>query len=154
MRLPHLTIAEAMALTVLAAVDCLVFREAYDDYRLALFFFGGLPLLNVLAVGLVLLAKRRRANAAPGFLAGFEITGGVILACYLALIAAFPDEGTDLLSRISVPLIPLAESVFPAGRAAAFSIVMAIVTVPELAIAAAGGFIHWRYLVAIKRRRD
>ncbi len=154
MRLPRLTIAEVMALTVLAAADCLVFREAYENYRLALFFFGGLPLLNVLTVGLVLLAKRRRAGGSRGFLPGFEIAGGAILACYLALIAAFPEEGTDLLGRITVPFIPLAGRFFPAGRAAAFSIVIAIVTVPELAIAAMGGLLHWRYRVAIKRRRD
>jgi hypothetical protein len=156
MRLPRVTIASAMALTVLAAVDCLVLREWWgekNDDRLALFFFGGLPLFNILMAGLVVLAKRWRKGATHAFLSGFVAAGGAVLACYVAIIAAFPEEGADLLTRVCVPLNPLSVKLFPAGLAAAVSIVMAIATVPELALAILGGLLHRRYRVAIGRRR-
>ncbi len=84
MTLPRVTISDVMALTVLAAGDCLVLREGLrgnSDVRLGLFFFGGLPLLNILMIGLVLLVKRRRRGMSCVFLAGFEAAGAPSCWC-------------------------------------------------------------------------
>jgi hypothetical protein len=151
-----MTIADVTALTVLAAVDCLVLREGLrgnSDTRLALFFFGGLPLFNILMIGLVFLVKRRRRGAPHAFLAGFEAVGGMVLLSYLGIIAVFPDEGGDVLTAIILPLNPLAGKAFPAGLVAVCAIVMAIATVPQLVVVVLGGLLHRRYRAVVERRR-
>ena len=83
MRMPRLSIADLMGLTVLAALDCLAFLTVNARKDTAYFglFFGVLPLANVLAVGLIVLARRRRRGDPAASLAGFQAAGWMILRC-------------------------------------------------------------------------
>jgi hypothetical protein len=78
MRLPRVSIADVMALTVLVALDCLAWKK-YDDDWLILLILRTLilPVLNVLVIGLyVAIGKLRRGEAIP-FLAGFLVVGSL-----------------------------------------------------------------------------
>jgi hypothetical protein len=78
MRLPRVSIADVMALTVLVALDCLAWKDYFDDglifvtFRLLI-----LPVLNVLAISLyVAIGKMRKGEPIP-FLASFLVIGGL-----------------------------------------------------------------------------
>ncbi len=82
MRMPRLSIADLMGLPVLAALDCLAFLtvDAREDTRYFGLLFGVLPLANVLALGLIVLARRRRGGDPAASLTGFQAAGWTILA--------------------------------------------------------------------------
>src|SRR4051794_27660819 len=70
MKFPRFSIAGLMALTALIALDCLATRVAWDvdDIRVAMLYFGELPWLNVLLIGLTLLRGQRQRGEPSEFL--------------------------------------------------------------------------------------
>jgi hypothetical protein len=157
MRPPRFSISGLMALTVLIALDCLVVRAVLIDNtseaRL-LFFFGGVPWLNILAIGLFLLRRRWRRREPLAFLVGFEAVGWAVFAIHLALIGASPSEYIHALTKLTAPLDPLAGVFFPAGLVVACAIVMSILTLPQWVVAFVGGMLARRYRIRIERRVD
>jgi hypothetical protein len=78
MRLPRVSIADVMALTVLVALDCLAWTKCDDDWLILLSLrLLILPVLNVLAIGLyVAIGKMRKGEPIP-FLASFLVIGSL-----------------------------------------------------------------------------
>ncbi len=154
MRLPRFSIAEGMALTAVAALDCLMIRSINGNPNEAgiLFFFAGLPWLNVLVIGLTILRGKWRRKEPLPFLLGFLTVGWALFSITLALIAFSPSRCMAALERASKPLEPLAEMVPPFGLVIADGIFMAILTVPQGIVAIAGGLLCRRYRLRIERR--
>ena len=154
MRLPRFSIAEVMALTAVAALDCLMIRYANGSPNEAviLFFFAGLPWLNVLVIGFTILwGKWRRREPLP-FLLGFLAVGWALFSITLALIAFSPEECMAAVQWASRPLEPLAEMAPPFGIVIAVGIFMAILTIPQGIVAIVGGMLCRRYRLRIERR--
>ena len=120
--------------------------------RAILFFFGVLPWLNVLAIGLLVLEGRRRRGEPLASVIGFEASGGAVLLSSAVLCLAFPSECYEGLLKLTSPLNPMVEMVPPLGMVAAMGIIMAALTLPQLIAALAGGAILGRYRIRIERR--
>ncbi len=154
MRWPRFSIAGLMALTALIALDCLATRVGWgsNDVRVAMLYFGVLPWLNVLLVGLAVLRGRRRRNEPVAFLVGFEAFGWAVLVFSVTLILAFAAACEPVIEGLDRLLGPLTGVVPPLGFAAALVIAMTILTLPQLIAAVAGGLLTRRYRVRIERR--
>jgi hypothetical protein len=78
MRLPRVSIADVMALTVLVALDSLAWKKyEVDSLILLILRFLILPVLNVLSIGLyVAIGKKRKGEPIP-FLASFLVIGSL-----------------------------------------------------------------------------
>lgn len=154
MRLPRFSIADLMALTILIALDCLAVRAAWhsNDNRVILIFFGALPLLNILVVGLPILGKKSRRREAVSFLVGFQVAGWLLFSMDLVAILAFSEGSIVLFGRLTKPLESLTEAMFPVGLAIAIAVVMAMMTIPQLVVAYVAGALNRRYRIRIERR--
>jgi F0F1-type ATP synthase assembly protein I len=151
MKLPRLTIANLMALVLLVALDvwvckALPLRGPSPDLDLSdLLIFGALPMANVLAIGLVPLARSRvqHAGRRPA-LVGFEVGGLVALLLFLvcALNLTHPlHEGVGgVLTAIG--LVPPG----PVFLACATTLLL----VPQLALALLGGWLCRRYAIRVR----
>ncbi len=128
MRLPRFSIAGLMALTALIALDCLATRVGWDsnDVRVALLYFGVLPWLNVLLIGLAVLRGRRRRGEPTAFLVGFEAFGWSVLVFSVTLIFGFTAACASAIEGLDRLLGPLMDVVPPLGFVAAIAIAIAI----------------------------
>jgi uncharacterized protein YggT (Ycf19 family) len=154
MRPSRFSIAGIMALTALIALDCLVTRAVwgFNDIRVAMLYFGGLPWLNVLVIGLAVLRGRRRRNEPAAFLVGFEVVGWAMLVSFVTLIFASTLVCELVMGWLERLLNPLAEMTPPLGLVAAMASAMTILTLPQLIVAVAGGLFTRRYRIRIERR--
>jgi hypothetical protein len=144
--------ADLMGLTVLAALDCLAFliMDAREDTAYFGLFFGVLPLGNVLAVGLIVLARRRQRGDPAAFLAGFQAAGWTILALHTLWAVRDPDIWRRTFLPIENRLIPLVNSRPPVGWGLAMGVYIAILALPQLFTSSLVGAL-WR--LAVERRR-
>ncbi len=153
MRLPRLSIADVMALTVLAALDSLIARAAWRTNNFVLLLFCGVvPWLNVLIVGLVVLWRRITRSERIAFLFGFEVAGSATLMLFVALIFGFRDASLEAFITATSPLNPLVDAAPPAGLVVAVGVVMIAMTIPHFIVALVFGFLNRRYCVEIKLR--
>ena len=154
MRPPRFSIAALMALTAVVAVDCLLNRLAWHPWNATgiLFFFGGLPMFNILAIGLLFLTRKMRRGESATFLVGFEVVGWFLLLLSGWAAGVVADEAVDILGRFTLPLMPLAGVAPPLGLAVAQGLVMVMLTVPLVIVATAGGLVNRRYRIRIERR--
>jgi hypothetical protein len=154
MSIPRFSIAGMMALTVMIALDCLATRVAWgvDDIRVAMLYFGELPWLNVLLIGLAVLRGRRRRGQPATFLVGFEAVGWAALLLSVILIFAFPLICDAVIEGLNQHLAPLMIRIPPFGYVAGIAAAMAILALPQLIAAGGGGLLHRRYRVRIERR--
>jgi hypothetical protein len=154
MRLPRFSIAGLMALTALIALDCLATRTAWDvdDIRVAMLYFGELPWLNVLLIGLTVLRGRQRRGEPAAFFVGFEAVGWAVLLLSVILIFAFPLVCDAVIEGLNQRLAPLMIAMPPVGYVAGLAIAMTTLALPQLIAAVAGGLLHRRYPVRIERR--
>ena len=154
MRPPRFSIAGIMALTALIALDCLATRVAWgvDDIRVAMLYFGELPWLNILLIGLLVLRGRRRRGQPAAFLVGFEAVGWAVLLLSVILTFAFPPVCDAVIGGLSRRLAPLMIARPPVGYVAGIAAAMAILALPQLIAAIVGGLLHRRYRVRIERR--
>jgi hypothetical protein len=97
MKLLRLKISDIMALVVIAALDFAAMRAlevaqsetTHGCYTMGMLIEGGLPMANLLAIGLPVRYRRRGGHP---FLLGFEAAGVVALATYTVLLIYFPDD--------------------------------------------------------------
>jgi hypothetical protein len=155
MRLPRFSIGGLMALTALMALDCLATRALWgaDGPGTAVLYFGGLPWINVLVIGLPILWGRWRRGEPIAFLAGFQVVGWAILLLDAVLAIAFPSGCEAVLDTLAPPLNSLAGRMFPAGLVAAFGAFMAILTLPQLVVALVAGALNGRHRGRTRRER-
>src|SRR5215472_12261687 len=95
------SIAGLMAVVTLAALDCVAVRSPLSGRSLTgvLWLVGGLPMANVLTVGLLplLLGRPRRWDGRP-FLVGFVALGALALMLYAALTARYAGPFREALA--------------------------------------------------------
>jgi hypothetical protein len=154
-RMLRFYIAWVMVAVGIAAFDVAVIRAILDSLspRGEDLLVGVLPIVNVLAVGL-LIGKQRPASRS--FVLGFELFGAVALASYVALALLLPGPGGPLFSYVSLLLNPIVAII---GRDRPFvfvpiacSALVAILGLPQLAFALIGGFLSRSYKVTVTRR--
>jgi hypothetical protein len=138
-----------MVVILVVAVDCmainmLIVRGLLRAPLSELILLGALPMANILAIGLLrLLADRNGRGRTRPFLVGFEVCGWVTLLVFVtgAVLAAepFADGVGDILRSCLRPENPL----FLIGA-------VAILLLPQLALALVGGWLVEGYRIEIK----
>jgi hypothetical protein len=123
------------------------FAQPTADFLL----FGGLPMANVLAIGIMI--GKLRARSRP-FLLGFEIFGAIALLTYV-LLSTLSDGGE--LDFYLEPLIgSLIRTMLAKPRFIAIPVIVSVgavvLTLPQLAFALLGGFLSSRFRMSITRR--
>jgi hypothetical protein len=96
MELRRISLASLCILVALAALDFAWYRHAFHEHRSAFGFgrapafdTGVVPMANVLAIGIYLVAARK-IRAVP-YLVGFEVGGLVAIIAFIALGWTWPD---------------------------------------------------------------
>ncbi len=139
-----------MAVVLLVALDCMAInmflgRLPFPASLSELIFLGALPMANLLAIGLFRLWKERngRGRTRP-FLVGFEVFGGVALLLFFVCIWVAPDSLHDGVGGYlrSLSLRP--------GDPLLFTGAVAILLLPQLALASVGGWLVSRYRIEVK----
>jgi hypothetical protein len=149
----RLSIADLMGLTLLAALDCLAFLmmdARREDTAYFGLFFGVLPLGNVLAVGLIILGRKRQRGDPAAYLAGLQAAGWTILALHALWAVRDPDIWRTTFLPIENRLIPLVHSRPPIGWGLAMGVFMTILVFPQLFT---GSLVGALSRLAVERRR-
>ena len=108
---------------------------------------GAIPMANVLAVGLLIGLWRRGSRP---FLRGFETFGAMALAFYIAAASLFTEELArplfDLIVNHLFASLRNGPYLNNVGHLIGYSATIAILALPQLAIALIGGFLfrHFR----------
>jgi hypothetical protein len=149
---PRIRISSLMALIAVAAVDFVVagalieFRTPMDDLLL----LGALPMANVLFITRLLV--RGRPGSRP-FLLGLEVFGATALVLFVLLSAFSP--GPVLGSYLGPMVNAVRYSLEPFGTVVCISILCtaaaAMLVLPQLAFALAGGLLFRRFKAGIPR---
>jgi hypothetical protein len=142
-RWPRFKIAFVMEFVVIAAIDFAWIRWVLDHYNYAteLLISGALPMLNVLAISM-LIARQRPSSRT--FLVGFGSFGVWALVLYVVLAISFANE--ILLPYVSLFLEPLTNIVDARTQRARFALIaypiaIVVFTVPQVMFAVLGGFV-------------
>jgi hypothetical protein len=152
-KLPRLRIAGVMGFVAIVALNFGAIRALsgfapdHSDYLT----LGALPMADILVVGLLI--AQQYPQSRPFFL-GFEVFGAMALALYVALEIYCRDKAVnpylalffDPIERIGgrgwpVRFIPIR-----------YSIGVAILVLPQIALALIGGFLSRRFRVTIIHR--
>jgi hypothetical protein len=138
----------------IAAVDFGAIRELLapgmrpgGDLLLA----GGLPMANVLVVGLLIAHQRRRSRP---FLLGFEVFGATALAVYIALASGFREEA--VIPYLNPFINPL-ENILKGHAPIVFipimiSVAVVVLSLPQVVFALIGGLLSRRFKITITPR--
>jgi hypothetical protein len=96
MELRRISMASLCILIAMVAGDCAWYRRAFHDHRSAFGFSkapafdtGVIPMANILAIGIYLVAARK-VRSGP-YLIGFEVAGLVAIVAFMALGWTWPD---------------------------------------------------------------
>jgi hypothetical protein len=145
MRLPRLSIGDIMGLTLLVALDCLAYltNDAREDAAYFGLLFGVVPLANVLVLGHVALARRRRSGDPALGVVGFLTAGWLILVLHTLWAGLAPYHWRMAFDPIEVRLGPLVRSWFPVGWIVAMAVYAASILLPQL-LAASLVTVLWR----------
>jgi hypothetical protein len=128
-----------MAFVAFAALNFGAIRLLPGDETIVALIVGGLPMANVLAVGLLIGYRRRGSRP---FLLGFEAIGATALALYIAVAIFF-----------TMALEPVLISIDP-GRPPTLArfltrlcVAAALLGLPQLAFALVGGVVFRRFSI-------
>jgi len=141
-----------MAIVALAAVDFWAIRLKGTFSTVRLLVVGGLPMLNILVVGLLLiLGRRTRSRISSPFLVAFEVTGWVVL---LVFVAVCVQAGESLTVHLTYALSPFLNAMgfrpySPADFVWRYAVAICYLTAPQLAAAWVAGGITQRWLKQI-----
>jgi hypothetical protein len=141
-------IAEMMAIVAIVALDSQVMRAGQPATTLIFLALGGLPMQGVLAIGLLIMLRRRRLVRKPvPFLVGFEVVGWICLLIYVVL--CFQTAGSidvhlgntlnPLLHATGLETFSTSDWIIRVGLA------MSFLTVPQLAAALLAGWIGQKW---------
>jgi len=162
MRIPRFSIAGLMAATVVLGLDLAAIRASRSlpggELRMAVGF--SLPMVSLLAFGaLVLIQSRLRRSEASPFLAGFVAFGSLATVAALGLAVAWPDGLMEYFEVVLGPADRLLRSMgYPGydptwGPIFDYTIGPQPIFLPQVLVAAFGGWLNTRYRVTITRRR-
>lgn len=157
MRGSRFSIGGVMIVVAIAAIDSQAIRILLgsQDETIVLLLLGTVPMLNVLAIGRLLLRRpgTRRVRAGP-FLVGFEAFGGAAMIL-LILASVHPVARKVIIDWLELALSPI-------GRARGLSqpitivviigVIIGLLLLPQLLFAVLGGVLSRRYRVVIGRR--
>jgi hypothetical protein len=134
-----------MVAVAIAGIDFGVIRAmlgSLTDPTGFLLVVGGLPMVNVLVVGLLI--AQQRPSSRP-FLLGFEAFGAMGLAVYIFLATFFPGFGGPIMSYLDLMIDPWSHLAGPDPSlvfvAIAWSLAIVMVGGPQLVFALIGGFL-------------
>jgi len=134
----------AVDLGAIRALSNLQFRAYFQgplplSQMIGVLILGGLPMANVLAVGLLL--SQRRGNRP--FLLGFEAFGATALALYIAGVSLFTEELVRPFLRLVLKhlLEPIRYRPYLNILGFPYLIMIATLILPQLAFALIGGFL-------------
>jgi hypothetical protein len=130
-----------MALVGLAAFDCMAIRTPLSGLPVvaAMLLLGGLPMVNLLAIGLLLLLPGRLGGGgARPSVVGFEVVGWSTLLLY----AAFASHRPEALREAAVVALG---SLRTQGNAAFLTAVMVALLLPQVSLSLLGGWLNGRY---------
>jgi len=146
METPRFPISWLMFLVVFVAVDVAGARTLLEvpTWTSRLLVFGGLPMANILAAGLILARRPPRSQA---FFRGFQIAGSAALLLFVLGAVAFPEvlqEGCGRVARLF--LEPLGPWLFlsPLGDVIAIPFLVLMLVGPQFAAAVLGGLVSQR----------
>ena len=154
MNVARFRIAWGMVGIAIAALDFAVIRAMLRYPEIGFFVLGALPMVNVLVVG-TLVAQQRPGNRP--FLLGFAVSGAMVLALFVALMI-LEDQNQDgpIFYYLSLLLVPVENAVGldrPYVRIPLeCSVIVGMLTVPQVAFALIGGFLSRRFRITITRR--
>ena len=134
------TIAGLMALVGLAALDSMAIRAPLSGRPIVatLLLLGGLPMANLLAIGLLpLLLGRPGGRGARPSIVGFEVVGWATLLLY----ASFASHRPEALREAVVVALG---SVRIHGNAAFLSAVVMALLLPQISLSLLGGWLNGR----------
>jgi hypothetical protein len=130
-----------MALVGLAALDCMAIRAPLSGLPIvaAMLLLGGLPMANLLAIGLLpLLLGRPGGRGARPSVVGFEVVGWATLLLYASFASHRPEA---LREAVVVALGSLRTH----GNAAFLTAVMVALLLPQISLSLLGGWLNGRY---------
>jgi len=156
-----------MALVALVAIDVgairalssLQFRAYFQgpfplSQMIGVLILGGLPMANVLAVGLLL---SRRRGSRP-FLLGFEAFGATALAVYIAGASLTTEKLVRPFFRLVLEhlLEPIhyVRYLNIAGLLVSYPVIIATLILPQLAFALIGGFVSYKLKTTRRPNRN
>ena len=153
MKIPRFRLAWLMAFVAIAALNFAAMRAllGFDSVTARLLLVGALPMVNVLAVG-ILIAQRQPGSRT--FLLGFEAFGAMAVVLFIVLATCFPRE--VVLPYVTPVMVPI-ESTIGYDRPFVMFPIVGVVAVallgwPQVAFALAGGSLSRRFKVTITRR--
>jgi hypothetical protein len=150
---PRFRIAWVMVGIAIAALDFAAIRAMLGHPEIGLLVLGALPMANVLIVGT--LVAQQRPGSRP-FLLGFGVFGAMTLALFVALVSFVQDSERLISSYLALLVLPMDKFVgsdqFFAYIPLACSVVVVMLTWPQVAFALIGGFLSRRFKVTITRR--
>ncbi len=152
MKMPRFRIAWLMALVGIVALELGMTRAIMDftspdtnlTWLVMMLGLGCQAMVNILGVGL--LVGYRWPGSRP-FIAGFEAFGAVALGLYVAGVTAFTKELIPVFEKAVRPLVDLLRDgpyMSTANLFVAYTIIAVLLSLPQLAFAAIGGFLTHR----------
>jgi hypothetical protein len=149
-KMPRFRVSWLMAVVALAALNFAALREMFDFQTGQLLAVGALPMVNVLAVGL--LTARHRPGTRP-FLLGFEAFGVMALALYV--VASFVND--QFWTPYVGPVIGLVDKTIGMDRPYVFfpivyCVAVSMLGLPQLVFALIGGWLSRQYRIVITKR--
>jgi hypothetical protein len=146
-------IAWVMVGIAIAALDFAVIRAMLRYPEIGFFVLGALPMANVLVV-CTLVASQRRGNRP--FLLGFAASGMMGLVLFVALMNFDQHQNGPIFYYLSLLYVPMDKAVGldrPYVRIPLeCSVVVGMLTLPQVAFALIGGFLSRRFKITITRR--
>ena len=153
MKVPRFRIAWVMVGIAIAALNFAVIRAMLRYPEIGFFELGALPMVNVLVVG-TLVAQQRPGNRP--FLLGFAVSGAMVLALFVALMILDQNQDGPIFYYLSLLYVPMDKAVGldrPYVRIPLeCSVVVGMLTVPQVAFALIGGVLSRRFKITITRR--
>jgi hypothetical protein len=155
MRLPRVRIARLMVAVAIAGLNFGAIRAMLAPGMGPtgdLLVVGALPMVNVLAAGMLIARQRPRSRP---FLLGFEAFGTMALALYVVLAISFRREVVmfyvqpvldPIIRRMGTgpPLVSIPVRV---------SVCVVLLVLPQMALALIGGFVSRRFTITIRISR-
>ena len=148
MRFPRISVRIVMAACVVIAFDCMALRSVRSRpaemiLPFNLIVFGGLPMMNLLLAGLVP-TSRGRGVSWPSR-QGFQVGGVLALATFLGLALLRPGWILAAVEPIAAFLLDPLESISPPAwvEGVVLAISSALLVLPQLLLALAGGLVGW-----------
>jgi hypothetical protein len=143
-----------MVLVALVALDLGAIRALLGTEVGTFLLLGGLPMANVLVVGLLI--GQRRPGSRP-FLLGFEACGVLALVSYINLTCSLPDSSYEPIGSYLTPWLELMDKLIGRNQPflfvpiACFGVVI-MLGLPQLAFALLGGLLSRQYRLILTRR--